>query len=213
MSGQFTRILQKAGVEPWPRLFQNLRASRETELANEYPLHVVTAWLGNTPRVADKHYLQVTEEHFSQAVTAKNGGATVGAMVVQKPVPQAAAGVGTESQETPQTTMAEVVMRSVATWYEEVRMWEAPPVGLEPTFAVLGIRWIHIGLVLQMLTSQHLSGSFALHLHIIRIAFALSILPPICPPLPPAAKAAKRSRTHHIRSAPRAANFWDQSPM
>jgi integrase len=32
---QFERILKRAGIEPWERLFQNLRASRETELANE----------------------------------------------------------------------------------------------------------------------------------------------------------------------------------
>ena len=49
---QFERILKRAGIDPWERLFQNLRASCETELANEYPLHVVTAWLGNTEKVA-----------------------------------------------------------------------------------------------------------------------------------------------------------------
>ncbi len=63
---QFERILKRAGIEPWERLFQNLRASSETELANEYPLHVVTAWLGNTEKVASKHYLQVTDAHFEQ---------------------------------------------------------------------------------------------------------------------------------------------------
>ena len=68
---QLNRILQKAGVEPWQRLFQNLRASRETELADTYPLHVVTAWRGNTPKVASQHYLQVTPEHFEQAITPK----------------------------------------------------------------------------------------------------------------------------------------------
>ena len=47
---QFNRILKRAGLVPWPRLFHALRASRETELAKDYPLHVVTAWLGNTPR-------------------------------------------------------------------------------------------------------------------------------------------------------------------
>ena len=47
---QFGRILKRAGLEPWPRLFHALRASRETELVREYPIHVVTAWLGNTPR-------------------------------------------------------------------------------------------------------------------------------------------------------------------
>jgi len=82
---QFCRIIKKAGVEPWPRLFQNLRASCETELANRFPLHVVTAWLGNTPRVAEQHYLQVTPEHFAQAVADDTqlpegkGGATGGA--------------------------------------------------------------------------------------------------------------------------------------
>ena len=28
----------------------------------------VCAWLGNTPKVAEKHYLQVTDDHFRQAV-------------------------------------------------------------------------------------------------------------------------------------------------
>ena len=30
---QLQKILRRAGVEAWPRLFQNLRSSRETELA------------------------------------------------------------------------------------------------------------------------------------------------------------------------------------
>ena len=48
----FEKILRRANVDPWERLFQNLRASRETELAQQQPLHLVTAWLGNTPQVA-----------------------------------------------------------------------------------------------------------------------------------------------------------------
>jgi hypothetical protein len=58
---QFERLIKRAGLKPWPRLFHNLRSSRETELAAEYPIQVVTAWLGNTPRIALKHYLQVTD--------------------------------------------------------------------------------------------------------------------------------------------------------
>ena len=68
MRTQFGRILRRAGLEPWPRLFHNLRASRETELAREYPVHVVTAWLGNTPKIALKHYLMTTESDFQKAV-------------------------------------------------------------------------------------------------------------------------------------------------
>jgi integrase len=64
---QFGRIVKRAGSEPWPRLFHNLRASRETELAQEYPVHVATAWLGNTPRVALKHDLMPTEADYQRA--------------------------------------------------------------------------------------------------------------------------------------------------
>ncbi len=61
------KISRRAGMTPWPRLFHNLRSSRETELCERFPVHVVTAWLGNTPEIARKHYLQVTDEHFRQA--------------------------------------------------------------------------------------------------------------------------------------------------
>jgi integrase len=64
---QFERIIKRAGAEPWPRLFHNLRASRETELAAEHPLHVVCAWIGNSAPVAAKHYLQVTDADFKRA--------------------------------------------------------------------------------------------------------------------------------------------------
>ena len=57
-----------AGLEPWPKLFHNLRSSRETELTQGHPIQVVTAWLGNTPRIALKHYLQVTDADFEKAI-------------------------------------------------------------------------------------------------------------------------------------------------
>ena len=62
---QFERIIRKAGLEPWPKLFQNLRSTRQTELSESFPSHVVCRWLGNSRPVADKHYLQVTDEHFT----------------------------------------------------------------------------------------------------------------------------------------------------
>jgi len=66
---QLHRIIRRAGFEPWPKLWQNLRATRETELAETFPVHVASAWLGNTVQVASKHYLQVTDDHFQQALT------------------------------------------------------------------------------------------------------------------------------------------------
>jgi len=61
------RIIRRAGLEPWPKLFQNLRSTRQTELEEIFPSHVVCRWIGNTVKVAAKHYLQVTEEHFAKA--------------------------------------------------------------------------------------------------------------------------------------------------
>ncbi len=65
---QAHHIIRRAGLEPWPKTFQNMRSTRETELAEEYPVQVVCAWIGNSPQVAAKHYLQVTEDHFQKAV-------------------------------------------------------------------------------------------------------------------------------------------------
>jgi integrase len=64
---RFAKIIRRAGLTPWPKPFHNLRASRQTELVQRYPIHVVCAWLGNTAAVAAEHYLQVTEEHFISA--------------------------------------------------------------------------------------------------------------------------------------------------
>ncbi len=74
------RILRRAGITPWPKLFHNLRSSRQTELAEKFPAHVVCKWLGNTEAVAKAHYLQVTDEHFRLAIgdseqAAQNRGA------------------------------------------------------------------------------------------------------------------------------------------
>ena len=62
------RIIKRAGLKPWAKLWQNLRSTRETKLADEFPAHVACAWIGNSEVVANKHYLQVTDEHFAQAV-------------------------------------------------------------------------------------------------------------------------------------------------
>ena len=63
----FLKIIKRAGLAQWPRLFHNLRSSRQTELAETFPAHVVCDWLGNSEAVAMKHYLQTTDDHFSRA--------------------------------------------------------------------------------------------------------------------------------------------------
>jgi hypothetical protein len=65
---RFEKIIRRSGLEPWPKLFANLRSTRETELAESFPLHVVCQWIGNSQPVALKHYLQVTDYHFARAL-------------------------------------------------------------------------------------------------------------------------------------------------
>lgn len=61
------KIVTRAGLPIWEKPFQNLRSSRETDLADSYPMHVVCDWIGNSEAVARKHYLQVKEEHIMKA--------------------------------------------------------------------------------------------------------------------------------------------------
>lgn len=88
---QFLRILGKAGLTPWPRLFHGLRASCQTDLANRFPAHVVCEWLGNSLAVAREHYLQVTEDHFrAGALKAAQSPAHFGHLVAQNAAQTAA---------------------------------------------------------------------------------------------------------------------------
>jgi len=69
----FKKIIQRAVVDEWPKPFQNLRASRQTELERHFPTYQVCSWLGNTPDVAHKHYLTVTDSDFESALKTKTG--------------------------------------------------------------------------------------------------------------------------------------------
>jgi integrase len=97
----FSKIIRRAGLEPWPRLWHNLRASCESDLAQAFPLAVVTKWLGNTPSIAMRHYVDPTDAAFQRALgwvpearktdspkqssVRSDSGAKSGAPVAQKP--------------------------------------------------------------------------------------------------------------------------------
>ncbi|CAN5182898.1 hypothetical protein BH11PLA2_BH11PLA2_07700 [soil metagenome] len=99
----FTKIIRRAGVDPWPRVWHSLRASCESDLAQSFPLATVTKWLGNTPSVALRHYVDPTETAFDTALDwmpAKSGEKS-GAVIVemtQKTAQQPAADKSTKSQ-------------------------------------------------------------------------------------------------------------------
>lgn len=70
---QFERIIHRADLTAWPKLFQNLRSSRVMELATDNPAHVAAAWMGHSTLIANKQYWQVTDADFERAVGGKPG--------------------------------------------------------------------------------------------------------------------------------------------
>ena len=61
------RVVRRAGRQPWPRPFHNLRSSQESELLQDHPLHVVAKWMGHDVSIAAKHYAQVLPADFQKA--------------------------------------------------------------------------------------------------------------------------------------------------
>jgi len=115
------RIIRRAGLKPWPKLFQNLRSTRETELAETFPMQVVCAWIGNSQPVAAKHYLQVTEDHFKKAV--------------QDPVQHPAVSARRDSQEDGQESAEPAFcgpVRDNAAACKSGQPHDLPPRGFEP---------------------------------------------------------------------------------
>ena len=107
----FEKIIYRAGLLPWPKPFQNMRASRETELVQTFPLHVVCAWIGNSAPVAAKHYLQVTDGDFERA--AKSGTQS-GTVTAQSAAQSGATTNGQEMILEPQTQTPRDVVHPVA---------------------------------------------------------------------------------------------------
>jgi integrase len=71
---QMERLIKRADVDRWERLFHNMRGSLQTDLyAAGFELHAVCSWLGNSPEVAIRHYLKVTQEMRTRASEFKVG--------------------------------------------------------------------------------------------------------------------------------------------
>jgi len=119
------KIIRRAGLEPWPKLFQNLRATRETELAQSFPIHVVCAWIGNSQAIATKHYLQVTDDHYLEATKPTPKAA-------QKAAQQAHAGQRTESQTEKAAQQETPVLPGFASGCDSLHKCSVGDTGLEP---------------------------------------------------------------------------------
>lgn len=110
LNPHFRRIIKRAGVPLSERTWHNLRASRQTELAADFPLHTVCAWIGNTKAIAAGHYLQVTDADWTRATGQRarrcggvSGDAESDARATQNPTQHASASFGTGRKESPET--------------------------------------------------------------------------------------------------------------
>ena len=128
-------IILKAGLLPWPKLFNNLRSTRETELAKNYSLQAATAWIGNTPKIALGHYLQVTEQEWQNATTTTNSDAKSDAAhpyLTQNMTQQDQAELCKDSQSLTEVYGSCEVMRNDASCNEVIQSKEMTSLGLEP---------------------------------------------------------------------------------
>jgi integrase len=118
---QLERIIKRAGLKPWPKLFQNLRASRATELAKQYPAHVAAEWLGHSREIAAEHYWRVTDADYERAITPDLGAQ--GDARHAKPGGTAVDTLAEAAAFSPAESIADHYCPSI----------QAPPAGLEPT--------------------------------------------------------------------------------
>ena len=66
---QFDRMCLRVGITPFARPFDNMRASRSTEVFNEFgpKAESESEWIGHSSKIALQHYARVREEDFERA--------------------------------------------------------------------------------------------------------------------------------------------------
>ena len=138
------KIMKRAGVEPWPKLWQNMRASRETELVESFPDHVVSAWIGHSVAISRKHYLQVTDAHFrlaagvTQSSLARSPAGNQHSSPVQIPVQSLLASRGEDTQAEaaePALLAQNGDLQLAAAGCNQPTLREMTPRGFEPRFS------------------------------------------------------------------------------
>lgn len=128
-----SRHKRLAGMCPGQRMMHGTDyPSRETELSRQHPLHVVTAWIGNSAPIAARHYLQVTDGDYDAALVRD---ANSDAQPTQNPTQQPTGDSGRLSQETPQAPGNQGLVLETAGVSNDVQKCPVPPRGVEPLFS------------------------------------------------------------------------------
>jgi len=122
---QFERILKRAGLEKWPRIFHNLRSTCRTELQERFPSHVIDGWLGQSTKTAEKHYLQITDDHWKAAIES---GSHTGSHIAHNQEPSVPSKGNKKTRKKPGSDGSGVFLIG----------GEAPPGGLEQNQKIRG---------------------------------------------------------------------------
>ena len=156
----FEKIIRRAGLEPWPRLWHSMRASCETDLARQFPLAVVAKWLGNTQAVAMRHYVDVTDADFERAIV---GDFPTTQQAAQKAAQQAHAAGGSESQTKTSARKKSRSLRGSATSRTTLQTPGMEAAGIEPASPTTQLQsapttyvsamhgWLQMGCILKTL--------------------------------------------------------------
>ena len=126
----FAKIIGRAGLKPWERLFHAMRASCETDLSAEFPIGAVCRWLGNTRAVAARHYLQPRDADFQRAI---GGGEKSGALEAHNPAQKPSEIVRGGSQFPTEPLAACGVLRCMSEPNSLLHNDLVEDIGLEPT--------------------------------------------------------------------------------
>ncbi|UCC99947.1 MAG: phage integrase SAM-like domain-containing protein [Phycisphaerales bacterium] len=129
---QLTKIIRRAGLEPWPKLFQNCRSTRETELfkMTNGNVKAVCSWIGNSPKVALEHYAQVTEADLQEA--AKMSLLDEAENLAQNTAQYEVASSSKEQKTAPEQDSETTDLPLVTAGYSSVHEQEMPGTGVEP---------------------------------------------------------------------------------
>jgi len=71
-SKRLRQAIDRAGLKPWPKLLDNLRKTRATEVSHEFGPKAESEWIGHGEEVALRHYLMVTDDQWELATGVKS---------------------------------------------------------------------------------------------------------------------------------------------
>lgn len=123
------RIIKRAGVTAWPKVWHNLRGSCETDLLRETKnLPLVTLWLGNSTQVAIKHYVNQGALELNRTGTNWFSGSAHSAQI---PTQRTAVTRGNQSEVVQPEGGKDIVFPVFSVGYNSLPPQIVPPAGFE----------------------------------------------------------------------------------